>query len=279
MKIGFNQATTMKYATLEQDLACCEKYGYDVIEIRFDKLKDYLTRHNVGALADYFAASHIKPCTFNALEFITFRNSADYRALTDDLKFLCETGGAIGCDTVIVVPTFDVRRTRAEIIAESVGVLREFGDIAAGYGAKLAFEFVGYPNCSVNTLDLADEIVVLTGRENVGLVLDCFHFHAMNSSWRALENLDTGRLFVLHLDDAEDIIPGMLRDENRLWPGDGYVDLGRILKTVAAAGYDGVVSLELFRPEYWEMDIETAIATGLDKTRAVIEKALGQPAG
>ncbi len=54
MKIAFNQATTMKYSTLQQDLEVCEKYGYDLIEIRLDKLKAYLENHTVEELKQFF---------------------------------------------------------------------------------------------------------------------------------------------------------------------------------------------------------------------------------
>lgn len=272
MKTGFNQATTMKHSTLEKDLEYCEKYGYDYIEIRFDKLKDYLTRHTVYTLAEYFSKSRIKPCTFNALEFITFRSEEDYANMKADFEFLCKTGNQIGCGTVIVVPTFDIKKTRQEIISETVKVLNDYADMADKYYMKLALEFVGYPNCSVNTLDLTNEIIAKTNRANVGLVLDCFHFRAMNSTWDAVSDIDIKKLFIVHLDDSEDLVPGMLRDDNRLWPGDGCIDLLRILKILKHKGYDGMISLELFRPEYWEMDIETVISQGYEKLRNVTGK-------
>jgi 2-keto-myo-inositol isomerase len=272
MKIGFNQATTMKYSTLEKDLAACEKYGYDFIEIRFDKLKDYLKKNSIEDLAGYFQHSRIKPCTFNALEFITFRNEEDDARMKADLEFLCKTGNQIGCDTIIVVPTFDIKNTRKEIIQHTAAVLNDYADTAAKYGMRLAFEFVGYPNCSVNTLDLTNEVIAKANRKEVGFVFDCFHFHAMNSTWDALNNVDISKLFILHMDDSEDLVPGILRDDNRLWPGEGCIDLSRILQTLKNKGYDDIASLELFRPEYWEMDIDQVISLGYEKTKGLLKK-------
>jgi 2-keto-myo-inositol isomerase len=42
MKLCFNEATTIGNSTLEQDLILCERLGYDLIEIRLDKLREYL---------------------------------------------------------------------------------------------------------------------------------------------------------------------------------------------------------------------------------------------
>ena len=273
MKICFNQATTMKNSTLALDLEHCEACGYDYIEIRLDKLKDYLKDHTVRELADFFAKSNIKPYSFNALEFINFRDEAGYNEIKEGLRFCCEVGAVIGCGKTVVVPTFDVGAySKPQIKEETVRVLHELADIAAPCGMKLAFEFVGYPNCSVNTLEQAYDIVAAADRENVGIVLDCFHFHAMNSKWEALEALDPAKLFIFHLDDAEDLPVGALRDDKRLWPGEGAVDLARIFSILKAKGYGEMTSIELFRPAYWDMEIGGCIKTAYKKTKATIEK-------
>ncbi|MCL2301416.1 MAG: sugar phosphate isomerase/epimerase [Firmicutes bacterium] len=273
MKICFNQATAMKNSTLALDLEWCEKTGYDFIEIRLDKLREYLQGHTVADLAAFFAASHLKPYSFNALEFISFRDEAGYKEITDGLKFCCETGAAIGCSKTVVVPTFDVGPySKAEIKAETVRVLHELSDIAAPYGMRLAFEFVGYPNCSVNTLEQAYGIVAAADRDNVGIVLDCFHFHAMNSRWEALEAIDPAKLFIFHLDDSEDLPVGALRDDKRLWPGEGAVDLARIFGILKAKGYAEMTSIELFRPAYWDMPVPECIQVAYDKTKETIAK-------
>ncbi|VBB07253.1 Hypothetical protein LUCI_2497 [Lucifera butyrica] len=273
MKLCFNQATTMKHSNLETDLALCEKHGYDFIEIRLDKLKDYLTTHSLDDLAAFFKRSRIKPYAFNALEFITFRDAAGYQEIKENLKFLCEAGARIDCHKTVVVPTFDVGGyTRNQIKEESIKVLNELADFAAKYGMKLAYEFVGYPNCSVNTFGQTYEIVKAVNRDNVGMVLDCFHFHAMGSRIEDLRQADASKIFIFHIDDAEDLPVGALRDDKRLWPGDGAINLDLILQTLKEIGYSEMVSVELFRPEYWDWDIEKTVKTGKEKTKAVVSK-------
>ncbi|HRX58895.1 MAG TPA: sugar phosphate isomerase/epimerase [Eubacteriales bacterium] len=267
MKICFNQATTMKNSTLESDLDSCEKYGYDLIEIRLDKLRDYLTRHTLGDLKAYFDAHRIKPFAFNALEFINFRDKKGFEEIMNGLKFCCEAGRIIGCSRVVIVPTFDVGdKTIAEIREETVRVIHIMSDYAEPFGMNLAFEFVGYPNCSVNTFGQAYDIVKAADRANVGVVLDCFHFHAMGSRFEDLEAADAKKIFILHLDDSEDLPVGAARDNNRLMPGEGAIDLKRILSTLKKLGYDSMVSIELFRPEYWDWPDEENIRICYEKT-------------
>ncbi|HBK67876.1 MAG TPA: isomerase [Firmicutes bacterium] len=273
MKICFNQATTMKNSNLEKDLRFCEQYGYELIEIRLDKLRDYLKNHTVEELAEFFKNNRIKPYAFNALEFITFRDEAGYKQIKDDLKFLCEVGEKINCKKIVVVPTFDIGAyTKSQIKDESIRVLNELADTAENYGVKLAYEFVGYPNCSVNTFGQTYEIVKSLNRNSVGMVLDCFHFHAMGSRIEDLQAADPDKIFIFHIDDAEDLPIGALRDDKRLWPGEGVIDLDLILKTLKEIGYDEMVSVELFRPEYWDWEIEDAIRVGKEKTEKIVGK-------
>ncbi|WP_422443640.1 sugar phosphate isomerase/epimerase family protein [Thermoanaerobacterium sp. DL9XJH110] len=273
MKICFNEATTLKNSNLEQDLKLCEKYGYDLIEIRLDKLKEYLTTYSFKDLSNFFSHSRLKPFAFNALEFVTFRNESDYKKIKADLEFLCRAGCEINCKKIVVVPSFDIGGyTRKQIKEESIKILNDLADTAEKYGIELAFEFVGYPNCSVNTFGQAYDIVSAVDRDSVGVVLDCFHFHAMNSKIEDLKKADANKIFILHVDDAEDLPPGALRDENRLWPGDGVIDLDLILNTLKETGYDRMVSVELFRPEYWKWDPEKTIKTAREKTEKIIGK-------
>jgi 2-keto-myo-inositol isomerase len=273
MKICFNEATTMKNSTLEQDLFLCEQNNYDYIEIRLDQLRQYLKKHAAADLVHFFSQSSIKPYSLNAVEFITFRDPAGYRAVKDDLEFLCQIGQRINCPKVVVVPTFGVgSRTRSEIKNESVRVLRELAGLAAPYGIKLAYEFVGYPDCSVNTLGQCWDIVKEVDRDDVGLVLDCFHFHAMGSRFEDLRQVDPAKIFVFHIDDSEDLPVGALRDANRLWPGDGVIDFSRLSATLKEIGYSEMASVELFRPEYWNWQASAAIRTAKEKTEAVLRR-------
>lgn len=189
------------------------------------------------------------------------------------MKFLCKVGEKINCKKIVVVPTFDVGPyTKTQIKEESIRVLNDLADTAEEYGVKLAYEFVGYPNCSVNTFGQTYDIVKAVDRESVGMVLDCFHFHAMNSKIEDLKKADASKIFIFHIDDSEDLPVGALRDDKRLWPGEGAINLDLILKTLKAIGYSEMVSVELFRPEYWDWDIEKTIKVGKEKTEEIVGK-------
>lgn len=274
MKMCFNEATTLKKSTLELDLEYCEKYGYDLIEIRtMDKLKEYLESHTIEDLINYFENHHIKPFAFNALVFFNNRDKNEYQEIKEELQYMCEIGQKIGCKTIVVVPLVTTEKfTLTQIKESSVEVLNELADIAQKYGIRLAIEFVGHPECTINTFGQVYDIVEAVNRDNVGIVLDCFHFHAMGSRIEDLKKADGSKIFVLHIDDTEDFPIGLLRDDDRLWPGEGAIDLDTILSTLKEIGYDDMASVELFRPEYWEWEIEKTIKVAKEKSEEVLSK-------
>ncbi|ALP35639.1 isomerase [Paenibacillus sp. IHB B 3084] len=268
MKLCFNQATTLRNSNLVKDLQLCEQHGYDYIEIRtMDKLPEYLQDHTIDDLVAYFNTHHIKPLAFNALVFFNNRDEAAYQEIIREFKEMLVTGQKLGIQYIVAVPLVTEEKIRKEDIRQSaVSVLKELSDLAEPYGIRIAVEFVGHPQCTVNTFGQAYDIVEAVDRANVGLVLDCFHFHAMGSRLEDLQKADGSKIFILHIDDTEDFPIGFLTDEDRVWPGLGAIDLESILSTLKGIGFSDVVSVELFRPEYYELDAEEAIRTAKETT-------------
>ncbi|GMA60803.1 2-keto-myo-inositol isomerase [Alicyclobacillus fastidiosus] len=272
MKLCFNEATTLENSSLLSDLEICDQLGYDFIEIRtMDKLPEYLKTHTVGDLATFFQTHHIKPLALNALVFFNNRDEPGHREIVREFTSMLQTASQLGAKYIVAVPLVTEEKIlKADIQSSCVDVLRELSDLAAPYGVKIAVEFIGHPQCTVNTFGQAYEIITVVDRENVGLVLDCFHFHAMGSKLDDLKAADGSKVFILHIDDTEDYPIGFLTDEDRLWPGLGAIDLHGILSTLKEIGYRDVVSVELFRPEYYRLNAEETIQTAKDTTLTVV---------
>jgi 2-keto-myo-inositol isomerase len=255
MKLSLNGATTMK-ADLATDVRAAAAAKFDYLEIWAAKLREFLRQHSLADLKNLFDDAGVKPLSINSIEHITFREPAAYARIKSECEELSSIAAAIDCPYVVVVPgklpehepTFD------EIIDESVRVLTELSEVAAHRRVSLAFEFLGQADCSVQTLDLADEIVRRVNRDNVGLVLDSFHFYAGGSTIDMIDALDRNRLYIFHIDDAEDLARDQLTDAHRLLPGLGILPLREIMAAFRRIGYDQVASVEIFRPEYWERD-------------------------
>lgn len=260
MKIALNGATTM-HADLETDIKAAGEAGYELIEIWVAKLREFLKTKTTADLKALLADANLEPYSINSIEHITFRTHDAYEKIKTECEELSNIAGAIGCPYVVVVPgKLPDNATKAEIINESVRVLDELGDIAAGHNVSLAFEFLGQTDCSVQTLDLCNEIVEKVDRANIGNVIDTFHFYAGNSTFEAIETMKPEKLFIFHINDAEDLSKEELTDAHRLYPGEGILPLKEIKAKFDQIGYNKMVSIEIFRPEYWNQDpFEVAI--------------------
>ncbi|MBC1272761.1 2-keto-myo-inositol isomerase [Listeria booriae] len=274
MKLCFNEATTLENSNLEKDLTICERNGYDYIEIRtMDKLPEYLKTHTLDDLATYFQNHHIKPLALNALVFFNNRDEAGHAAIIQEFQEMMHICDKIGAKYVVAVPLVTTEKILKKDIKQScIEVLQELSSIAESHGVKIALEFVGHPECTVNTFEDAYDIVQAVNCDNVGLVFDSFHFHAMGSNIQNLKNADGSKIFIFHIDDTEDFQIGLLTDDDRVWPGHGAIDLEAHITTLKQIGYSDVVSVELFRPEYYQLTAEETIEKAKTTTLEVISK-------
>ena len=255
MKIAINGATMMK-ADLSTDFEAAQAAGFDYVEIWAAKLRAFLHHRTTAELKDLIAKTGVPPLSINSIEHVTFRNAPAYESIKAECDQLSRTAAQIECPFIVVVPgklpNTDV--SRAEIIDESVRVLGELCDVAARHDISLAFEFLGQTDCSVQTLELAHEIVRATNRKNLGLVIDSFHFYAGGSTIEMIEAVDPKLIYVFHINDAENLPRETLLDKHRLLPGLGILPLREMLAAFRKTGYDKVASVEIFRPEYWGRD-------------------------
>lgn len=278
MKIGFNEGTTFESASLVENLEYCEKHGYDYIEIRsIDQLIDYLKDHTLTDLKEYFDTHTIKPLSLNALCFFNNRSPEDELKVIEEFKDYLEICQAIGCEYICVVPTnlSDIGGKKVlveEVNKSCVEVLTALSDLAQPYGVKIAIEFIGIPDNTVNTFEQAYDIVKQIDRDNVGLVYDTFQFTGMNSNLDNVTKETADKIFIFHINDVDGYPVGQMRDTDRIWPGHGVIDLEAHLKKLKELNYDFVASVELFRPEYYQMEPEAVIKKAKLTTDEVLAK-------
>lgn len=272
MKLALNGATTMK-ADLATDIRVAHTAGFDFVEIWAAKLRKFLRTKSAADLRKLFDENALEPLSINSIEHVTFRPRAEFEAIKAECEELSALAAELRCPYIVVVPGRlpEQAPSLEEIIDESVRVLTELSDIAGRHGIGLGFEFLGQTDCSVQTLDLADEIVRRVDRPNVGLVIDSFHFYAGGSTFDMIDGIAPESLFIFHINDAENLPREQLRDSHRLLPGLGILPLAEMSQAFKRIGYDRVASVELFRPEYWESDpLKLAL-----EAKAATERVLG----
>ena len=271
MLLGFNGATSMNY-DLETDIRLANQAGFELLEIWAAKLNKYLESNSLESLKQLFEEAGIKPYSINSIEFITFKQDRDYENIKAECERLCRIAKELSCPKIVVVPSpTPPGATQQDILEESVRVLRELSTIAGKYNVDLAFEFLGFSHISVSRLDQCSRIVQETDRPNIGLVLDTFHFYAGGSNVEEIDGVDKDKIFIFHINDAEDREKSQLEDAHRLFPGEGVIPLRDILESLKRIGYDNMVSIELFRPEYWGLPPSELAARSFESVERVLK--------
>jgi 2-keto-myo-inositol isomerase len=118
-------------------------------------------------------------------------------------------------------------------------------------------------------------VAVETAHPQACILPDCYHIYKGGSDFVSLRVIDGGAMHVFHINDypahpdRKDIT-----DAYRVYPGDGIAPLGPMFHDLRDNGFRGMLSLELFNRDYWKQDALLVARTGLEKTRAAVQKAL-----
>ncbi len=119
-------------------------------------------------------------------------------------------------------------------------------------------------------------VAVESGHPDACLLLDVFHLYRGGSGFEGLRLLNGRAMNVLHMNDYPADPPrDSIKDSHRVYPGDGVAPLDFILRTLHEIGFRGMLSLEVFNPNYWQQDPLHVAKTGIEKMRAAVQSALG----
>ena len=272
---SYNMATTMKSSTMENDILLAAKAGFRHIELRKEKLLNFLQRGGtLTGLKTLLEDNDIKPMCINALADISFHKGQARITVQELCHFLCYAGQFVGCPDLEVIAAFGAPTDdREEVTAETAGVLTELSKIAADYHMRLALEYMGVPKNSVRTYAHAMEIVERTGADNVGLLVDTWHHFAGGSKPEELLGPGSNKIFTVHIGDAPDKAPLTLRRNECIWPGDGAAPIPEMLRNLQKVGYEGIVSVEIFDPGVQAMDPGFCIPLAYERTARAMKEA------
>ncbi len=272
VRLGYNGATTMT-SSFETDVRIAGAAGFDALEITATKLDKYLQTHTLADARKLIDAAKLRAHAINSIEQINARDAVTREKVLARTRAISEWCRALDCPWIIAVPgSTPPGATWEQIRDETIAALRAMNDIAAPRGVNLAFEFLGFPWCSVQTVAQAWEIVSAINLPTAGMVIDTCHFFAGGSTIDSIKAIDAHKLAVLHINDVEKMPRENIEDAHRLFPGDGVIPLKEIIGAVRDIGYNGVASVEIFRPEYWRRKPLAVAKEAKAKSKRVLAK-------
>jgi sugar phosphate isomerase/epimerase len=108
---------------------------------------------------------------------------------------------------------------------------------------------------------------------NVGLTLDSWHWHHAGGTPEDIVAAGKNRIVVVHLEDAARQAPEDVRDNERLLPGEGVINLTGFLRALRQIGYEDSLSVEVFGHGLKQMPPEQSAKLCLDAGRTVLQNA------
>ena len=256
MKTCFNTITAGLDRSLEDILDACSAVGFDGVELDLRHIEPALPRiGGLDGLKAMLARLKLAPVSVMAFNLAPFETG-------DEAFRRYERGGAVA--KAIGAPM--LLTYCAEAIPE--GMRPEAAlDAAAARTAKLAdavapvavtlepigrTELMGGPSAAL-------EIMRRSGRVNVGVMMDTFHYYRGGVSDADILAIPRDKLLIVHVNDSEDRPVEALRDGHRLHVGLGILPLAHDMRLWQQIGYDGYLSVEIFREEYWAQPVDEVV--------------------
>ncbi len=186
-----------------------------------------------------------------------------------DMDMLKTIGG-----THIAAPPVGAHRDSPKLdlfkVAERYRALLEVGDQT---GVIPQAEVWGFSD-NLSRLGETMFAVIESGHKDACILPDVYHIYKGGSDFAGMAAIAGSSIHCFHVNDYPADPPrNTISDKDRVYPGDGVAPLNDIFQMIAANGFAGVLSLELFNPGYWEQDAEQVVKTGLAKTKEAVAKA------
>ncbi|WP_454288085.1 bifunctional sugar phosphate isomerase/epimerase/4-hydroxyphenylpyruvate dioxygenase family protein [Rhizobium arsenicireducens] len=240
-------ATVSISGELPEKLEAIAKAGFDGVEI-FEN--DFLafdgSPRDVGRM--------VRDCGLEITLFQPFRDfegmPEPHRSRTFDRaerKF--DIMQELGTDLVLVCS--NVSPVSLGGIDRAAADFHELGERAARRGLKVGYEALAWGRHIFDHRD-AWEIVRRADHPNVGLILDSFHTLARKIDIGSIRSMPKDKIFIVQLADAPLINMDLLYWSRhfRNMPGEGDLPVADFVAAVAATGYDGYLSLEIFNDQF-----------------------------
>lgn len=260
--VYLNGATLMTTPT-ERVLQIARGTGYAGIEARAERL---LT-DSVEVRATAEVARPRDVLTLNGVALTVRADGRVDRQLVEaDLGPRLRICGDLASPYLLAIPPRAPGLATRKAIFGTRDALELARDRADAMGIRVAFEFLGFGDCPINTPAIAAETV--DGIDGIDLVLDSCHWHASGS--QPLDSYPVDRLVLVHLNDAPNKPPREIEDADRVLPGEGVIRLKDLVHDLNGRGYDGPWSLETFNPGYWKEDPRAIADRGLTAVSAIL---------
>jgi 4-hydroxyphenylpyruvate dioxygenase len=240
-------ATVSISGDLGEKLEAIAAAGFDGVEI-FEN--DFLTFGASAAEVRNMARDH-------GLEITLFQPFRDFEGLPAPLRGRAferarrkfELMNELGTDLMLICS--NVSPDALGGIDRAAADFNELGELARAAGVRVGYEALAWGRHVYDHRD-AWEIVRRASHPRIGLILDSFHTLARRIDPNTIRSIPADKIFIVQLADAPLIDMDLLYWSRhfRNMPGEGDLPVVDFMRAVAATGYAGPLSLEIFNDQF-----------------------------
>ena len=279
MKISLNGSLLSSPLDLEGFLAKAAQYGCEGADIDLGQIVALDPADPVAAGLAVFEKYGVQPsCWGLPLDFRTMDSDEGYRESLLEFPRLARLAAELGCPRMCTwfspaLPDPDLfRRVAGERIKRAAG-------IAGEYGVRVGLEWVA-PYLSrqgegrrpfIWRMDQMLEWIEEMGEANLGLLVDSWHWYHQDGTVAELEALRVEQIVHVHINDAPGLPKETLGDvTDRVFPGEGVIDLAGFVGALAKVGYGDYLSPEILNPAMRELPGDEAIERAVAGVRRLL---------
>ena len=266
--------------SFEDVLSLSQRFGFPGVDASFAEVRARAEQTSAAAVRDFFAEYGTTPAYMGFIPAGLFSPEAEFMQALDKFSENCALAAAVGCQRTgsyfpnrMPLPPDEARR----ILRDRMAILAER---AEPHGISIGLEFLGVrtfrleePYAFINNVPDTIEMLRETGRPNVGLILDSFHYFTSGGDLSQIRSLRASDIVHLHVNDAPHDGIMTLEDTDRVLPGKGVIDLTGWFRAIREIGFDGYVAIEIFDDEFRNQDWDVAVGIAKASLDAVLERA------
>lgn len=264
-QFGLN-TSTIQPAPLLDKISIAATAGYTAIELWITDVEQHI--EDGGELADVRRA--LDDVGLDRPSMISLRDwcvedEEQARGALDVARRRLDMARELGVRRIVAGPPRGA--VPRQLAVDRYGRLLE---VSVEHGVPASLEFLGFVE-GINTLEEAWAICGATGNSRGTITPDVWHMFRGGSNFKALDTIPAEHISCFHWNDAPASPPREQQtDADRVYPGDGIVDLAGLAEQLRRLEYRGVLSLELFNRTYWQQDPLEVARTGLAKMKASV---------
>jgi sugar phosphate isomerase/epimerase len=257
----------------EEAARLARAHGFQALSLSVGVIQE----HSAAKVRDILAANGLRAGTSGVP--VNFRgDDATFEEGLAELPTGAALLQAVGCTRVLTwfMPFHDTlpyEDNFRQLASRSGRIARVLGD----HGIRYGLEFVGPATLRagkahpfIYDIDGLLRLIDAIDADNVGFLLDAFHWYTSGGTRADLEKLSDDLIVGVHVNDgyagrsAEEQI-----DQERAMPGEtGVIDIGTFMRALDAMGYSGPVIVEPFSQRIRSLPPDEAVA----ETAASLDK-------